>query len=148
MFLFECKHNFCLFTPQLHLGVFARVQKSLRKFRDGPKNVIVVTTNRIFRLNTKLNYWVKMPIFRYDSINFTIPSIPVHPLPPISPPLSIVYLPQSWRSTCHQQTSLCLMVVGAFSGTPAANRRPSGAAGENRGRVYLGRQAFPLSPCQ
>lgn len=66
--------------------MLARVQKSLRKFRDGPKNVLVVTTNRVFRLNTKLNYWVKMPIFRYDSINFTIPSIPVHPLPPISPP--------------------------------------------------------------
>lgn len=44
----------------------------------------------------------------------------------------VLYLPQSWRPTCHQQTCWCLMVVGAFSTLPAANGKPDGLQGEQR----------------
>lgn len=92
-------------------------------------------TNRIFRLNTELNCPVKR-------IFLIMPLSVPHSLVPWPPvylftcfhfsSLSIVYLLRSWRPTCHQQTYLCLMAVGAFSTRPAADRRPGGLRGEQR----------------
>lgn len=73
----------------------------------------------MFRLKIKLNDLVKSLFLHCASINSLILTYPPLPRPMPSVYLFTYYIPvlyllQSWGTTCHQQTCWCLMAVGLF----------------------------------
>lgn len=73
-----------------------------------------------------LNYLVLIPPTPLSTI-----CIPVYLLPSISPP-SRSFIFSSHGGQLVTSRHGCLMVVGVFSTTPAANRKPGGLQGEQR----------------